>query len=129
MRIRGIFEDPISGLLLCGGVIFGLTGAQFKPGTAFEMIGLTIQAIALGLFILRIIRLWNNQAYMPSARALPWLKLLYAVSWVTFTLLLWPSVNMTDNPFVILIEVIFIIFAVREVYGAIKIFGKHYDRH
>ena len=129
MKIRGIFADPISGLLLCGGVIFGLTATQFKPGTAFEMIGLTIQAIALGLFILRIIRLWNNQAYMPSARALPWLKLLYAVSWVTFTLLLWPSVNMTDNPFVILIEVIFIIFAVREVYGAIKIFGKHYDRH
>lgn len=129
MKIRGIFADPISGLLLCGGVIFGLTATQFKPGTAFEMIGLTIQAIALGLFILRIIRLWNNQAYMPSARALPWLKLLYAVSWVTFTILLWPSANMTDNLFVILIEVIFIIFAVREVYGAIKMFAKHYDRH
>ena len=128
MKITGIFEDPISGLLVCGGVIFGLAGAQFKPGTALEMIGLTIQAITLGLFFLRIIRLWNNQAYMPSARALPWLKLLYAVSWVTFTILLWPSVNMTDNLFAILIEVIFIIFAAREVYGAIKIFGKRSDR-
>ena len=128
MKITGIFEDPISGLLVCGGVIFGLAATQFKPGTAFEMIGLTIQAITLGLLILRIIRLWNNQAYMPSARALPWLKLLYAVSWVTFTIMLWPSVNMTDNLFAILIEVIFIIFAAREVYDAIKMFAKRSDR-
>ena len=53
MKITGIFEDPISGLLVCGGVIFGLAATQFKPGTAFEMIGLTIQAITFLTLSLR----------------------------------------------------------------------------
>ncbi|MBQ2112954.1 MAG: hypothetical protein II194_07020 [Bacteroidales bacterium] len=119
--MRSKFEDPISGILLALGGCFGGIGLFISPDTTPGTISLVIQAVFIGLFIFRFIRMWMNKEYNPPTHWLPYLKLVEAVLWFFVIIVWWDEVNNRDEIFGIGIMIFIVIYGTKDVYDAVKL--------
>ena len=93
--MRTLYEDPLSGIYLALSGCFGAYGMFIKPDTAIGTIAFVLQAIFIGLFIFRFIRMWKEKEYNPPVLWLPALKLIDA-AWDMVQA--WAVEVISDNP-------------------------------
>ena len=119
--MRTIYEDPLSGIYLALSGCFGAYGMFIKPDTAIGTIAFVLQAIFIGLFIFRFIRMWKEKEYNPPVLWLPALKLIDAALWFIVIIMWWNEANNSDHLVGIGMMIVMMIYGAKEVYQAIKL--------
>lgn len=119
--MRSIYEDPLSGIYLALSGCFGAFGMFIRPDTPIGTVSLILQAIFIGLFIFRFIRMWKDKEYNPPTGWLPALKIIDAALWFIVIIMWWNEVNNSDQIVGIGIMIIMMIYGAKELYQAIKL--------
>lgn len=126
--MKNVSKDPITGIIIGTGALFGGLSRYMEPGSALETFALVISAMTLGLFVFRFIRMWKNLEYNPPTRMLPILQLIYALMWFAVVIIWWDEANSTDDFIGIGMMIVLVIFAAKELYEAVKMFIKARNR-
>lgn len=120
--MRSLYDDPLSGIYLALSGCFGAYGMFVaKLETTIGTIAIVIQTILIGLFILRLVRMWRGKEYNPPTGWLPVLKLIDAALWFVIIIMWWNEANNSDLMVGIGMMIVMMIYGTKELYQAVKL--------